>query len=187
MSDHHFHSELIGEFQKERQRRARVEKTQRNSLTDPRPIVITDGSGKKIASYELDMVRWSRPLLYEWCCDANQPLGQLLPRWQICLSCPHQINHYVGQREPVAEEETGARGHSNDYQASSGGNQDLPREYPSWTLQSVVSNENYAIYFFRKSRSIAGLSRLTPREKNTFRGRSPTRTWEKIFHYILRS
>ena len=76
-------SELIGEFQKEREGHVEVKKVDRNPFIDPKPIVIKDGSGKKIASYELDMVRWSRPLLHVWCCNANQPLGQLLPRRHI--------------------------------------------------------------------------------------------------------
>ena len=61
-------SELIGEFQKEREGHVEVKKVDRNPFIDPKPIVIKDGSGKKIASYELDMVRWSRRVgLYSTC------------------------------------------------------------------------------------------------------------------------
>ena len=58
-------SPLVDEFEKERKDKKIINRlVHRNEFIDPKPIAIKDQFGEKIASYELDMVRWGLLLLY---------------------------------------------------------------------------------------------------------------------------
>ena len=58
-------SELARKFsEKYKNREPWVEVNKKSHYGDPKPTAIKDKSNKKIASYEIKMVRWSRPLLH---------------------------------------------------------------------------------------------------------------------------